>query len=103
MLRIFGRDIPIARYVEPQIQTQSCRVEGEVAAKMRAIDVRAIAEDAWRRVVHTSPNRRQHLASHDTAKRGIRRLAHDKPTCWKAQSNSVGPVETDFVRDCTCG
>jgi hypothetical protein len=49
MLRVFGRNIPIARYVEPQIQAQSRRVEGEVTAKMRAIDVRAKAEDAWRR------------------------------------------------------
>jgi hypothetical protein len=48
MLRIFGGDIPIAQRVEPQIRAQSRRVEGEVAAKMRAIDVRRKAETAWR-------------------------------------------------------
>jgi hypothetical protein len=47
-LRIFGRDIPIAQYVEPQIRAQGRRVESEVAAKMRAIGVQQKAESAWR-------------------------------------------------------
>lgn len=49
MLRIFGRDIPIAQYVEPRMREQSRRVEGEVASKLRAIDVRQKAETAWRK------------------------------------------------------
>jgi Domain of unknown function (DUF4403) len=47
-LRIFGRDIPIARYVEPQIRMHSRRVEREVTAKLRAIGLRQKAETAWR-------------------------------------------------------
>lgn len=33
MLRTFGRDIPIARHVEPRIRAQGRRVEAEVVAK----------------------------------------------------------------------
>jgi hypothetical protein len=95
MLRIFGRDIPIARYVEPQIQTQSRRVEGEVAAKMRAIDVQAKAEAAWRRAftpVQIAESTWLRMTPQSVAFAGL-------PSTSDVLEGAIefsGPVETDF-------
>ena len=95
MLRIFGRDIPIARYVEPQIQMQSRRVEGEVAAKMRAIDVRAKAEAAWRRAftpVQIADSIWLRMTPQSVAFAGLRTTSD----VLEGAVEFSGPVETDF-------
>jgi Domain of unknown function (DUF4403) len=95
MLRIFGRDIPIARYIEPQIQTQSRRVEGEVAAKMRAIDVRAKAEAAWRRAftpVQIADSTWLRMTPQSVAFAGLRTTSD----VLEGAIEFSGPVETAF-------
>jgi hypothetical protein len=95
MLRVFGRDIPIARYVEPQIQAQSRRVEGEVTAKMRAIDVRAKAEDAWRRAftpVQIADSTWLRMTPQSVAFAGL----HSTSDVLEGAIEFSGPVETDF-------
>jgi hypothetical protein len=95
MLRIFGRDIPIARYVEPQIQTQSRRVEGVVAAKMRAIDVRAKAEAAWRRAftpVQIADSTWLRMTPQSAAFAGLRTTSD----VLEGAIEFSGPVETYF-------
>ena len=95
MLRVFGRDIPIARYVEPQIQAQSRRVEGEVAAKMRAIDVRAKAEAAWRRAftpVQIADSTWLRMTPQSVAFAGL----HSTSDVLEGAIEFSGPVETDF-------
>jgi hypothetical protein len=95
MLRIFGRDIPIARYVEPQIQAQSRRVEGEVAAKMRAIDVRAKAEAAWRQAftpVQIADSTWLRMTPKSVAFARLRTTSD----VLEGAIEFSGPVETDF-------
>jgi hypothetical protein len=85
-LRIFGRDIPIAERVEPQIRAQSRRIEGEVAAKMRAIDVRRKAETAWRHAF--TPVQ----IAESVAFAGL----HTTSDVLEGAIEFSGPVETDF-------
>jgi hypothetical protein len=95
LLRIFGRDISIARYVEPQIQIQSHRVESEVAAKMRAIDVRAKAEAAWRRAftpVQLADSTWLRMTPQSAAFAGLRTTSD----VLEGAIEFSGPVETDF-------
>jgi Domain of unknown function (DUF4403) len=95
MLRIFGRDIPIARYVEPQIKAQSRRVEGEVAAKMRAIDVRRKAEIAWRHAftpVQIADSTWLRMTPQSVAFSGLRTTSD----VLEGAIEFSGPVETDF-------
>jgi hypothetical protein len=95
MLRIFGRDIPIAQRVEPQIRAQSRRVEGEVAAKMRAIDVRRKAETAWRHAftpVQIADNVWLRMTPQSVAFAGL----HSTTDALEGAIEFSGPVETDF-------
>jgi hypothetical protein len=95
MLRIFGRDIPIAQRVEPQIRAQSRRVEGEVAAKMRAIDVRRKAETAWRHAftpVQIADNVWLRMTPQSVAFAGV----HTTSDVLEGAIEFSGPVETDF-------
>src|ERR1700691_5171817 len=95
MLRIFGRDIPIAQRVEPQIRAQSRRVEGEVAAKMRAIDVRHKAETAWRHAftpVQIADNVWLRMTPQSVAFAGL----HSTSDVLEGAIEFSGPVETDF-------
>jgi hypothetical protein len=95
MLRVFGRDIPIARYVEPQIQAQSRRVEGEVAAKMRAIDVRRKAETAWRHAftpVRIADSVWLRMTPESVTFAGL----HSTSDVLEGAIEFSGPVETDF-------
>jgi hypothetical protein len=95
MLRIFGRDIPIAQRVEPQIRAQSRRVEGEVAAKMRAIDVRRKAETAWRHAftpVQIADNVWLRMTPQSVAFAGL----HSTSDVLEGAIEFSGPVETDF-------
>jgi hypothetical protein len=95
MLRVFGRDIPIAKYVEPQIRAQSGRVEGEVAAKMRAIDVRAKAEAAWRHAftpVQIADSLWLRMTPQSVAFAGL----HTTSDVLEGAIEFTGPVETDF-------
>lgn len=95
MLRIFGRDISIARYVEPQIQIQSRRVESEVAAKMRAIDVQAKAEAAWRRAftpIQIADSTWLRMTPQSVAFAGLRTTSD----VLEGAIEFSGPVETDF-------
>lgn len=48
VIRVFGFNINIARYVEPRVRAQLGRVEAEAAAYLRSLDLRAKAETAWR-------------------------------------------------------
>src|ERR1700733_3624315 len=96
MLRIFGRDIPIAQRVEPQIRAQSRRVEGEVAAKMRAIDVRRKAEIAWRHAftpVQIADNVWLRMTPQSVAFAGLRATSD----VLEGAIEFSGPIETDFV------
>ena len=95
LLRVFGRDIPIARYVEPQIQAQSRRVEGEVAAKMKAIDVRRKAETAWRHAftpVQVADNVWLRMTPQSVAFAGL----HTTSDVLEGAIEFSGPVETNF-------
>jgi hypothetical protein len=95
MLRIFGRNLPIAQYVEPRIQAQSHRVEGEVAAKMRAIDVRQKAETAWRHAftpVQIVDNTWLRMTPQSVAFSGLRTTSD----VLEGAIEFSGPVETDF-------
>ena len=95
MLRILGRDIPIARYVEPQIQAQSRRVEGDVAAKMRTIDVRKKAEAAWRHAftpVQIADSTWLRMTPQSVAFAGLRTTSD----VLEGAIEFSGPVETDF-------
>ena len=95
MLRILGRDIPIARYVEPQIQAQSRRVEGDVAAKMRTIDVRKKAEAAWRHAftpVQIADSTWLRMIPQSVAFAGLRTTSD----VLEGAIEFSGPVETDF-------
>ena len=95
LLRIFGRDIPIAKYVEPKIQAQSRRLEGEVAAKMRAIDVRRKAETAWRHAftpVQIADNVWLRMTPQSVAFAGL----HTTSDVLEGAIEFSGPVETDF-------
>lgn len=95
MLRIFGRDIPIAQYVEPQIQAQGRRVEGEVAVKMRAIDVRQKAELAWRQAftpVQIADSTWLRMTPQSVAFSGL----HTTSDVLEGAIEFSGPVETDF-------
>jgi hypothetical protein len=49
ILHVLGRDIPLARYVEPRIQAQLVRVRAQALAAARALDLRGKAEAAWKR------------------------------------------------------
>jgi hypothetical protein len=95
LLRIFGRDIPIAQYVEPQILTQSRRVEDEVAAKLRAIDVRQKAETAWRRAfepVQIADNFWLQMLPQNVAFAGV----HTRTDILEGAIEFSGPVKTVF-------
>jgi hypothetical protein len=95
LLRIFGRDIPIAQYVEPQIQAQSRRVEGEVAAKLKAIDVRQKAEIAWQRAftpVQIADSTWLRMTPQSVAFAGLRTTSD----VLEGAIEFSGPVETDF-------
>jgi Domain of unknown function (DUF4403) len=95
MLRILGRDIPITRYVEPQIRAQSRRVEAEVAAKMRTIDVRDKAEAAWRRAftpVQIADSTWFRMTPQSVAFAGLRTTSD----VLEGAIEFSGPVETDF-------
>jgi Domain of unknown function (DUF4403) len=95
ILRIFGRDIPIAQRVEPQIRAESRRVEGEVAAKMRAIDVRRKAETAWRHAftpVQIADNVWLRMTPQSVAFAGL----HATSDVLEGAIEFSGPVETDF-------
>jgi hypothetical protein len=48
-LHVLGRDISLARYVEPRIRTQLARIAARAAAKARALDLRGRAASAWRK------------------------------------------------------
>jgi hypothetical protein len=48
VLHVLGRDIPLARYVEPRIRAQLARVSGQAAAKARTLDLHGKAAIAWR-------------------------------------------------------
>jgi hypothetical protein len=95
LLRIFGRDIPIARYVEPQIRAQSRRIEGMVAAKMRAIDVRQKAETAWRHAftpVQIADSTWLRMTPQSVAFAGL----HSTSDVLEGAIEFSGPVETDL-------
>lgn len=95
MLRIFGRDVPIAQRVEPQIRAQSRRVESEVAAKMRAIDVRRKAETAWRQAftpAQIADNVWLRMTPETVAFAGV----HTTSDVLEGAIEFAGPVETDF-------
>ena len=95
MLRIFGRDIQIAQRVEPQIRAQSRRVEGLIAAKMRAIDVRRKAEIAWRHAftpVQIADNVWLRMTPQSVAFAGLRTTSDE----LAGGIEFSGPVETDF-------
>jgi uncharacterized protein DUF4403 len=95
MLRIFGRDIPIARYVEPQIREQSRRVEGEVAAKLRAIDLRQKADTAWRQAfspVQVADSTWLRMTPQSVAFAGMRTTSD----VLEGAIEFSGPVETYF-------
>jgi hypothetical protein len=95
LLRIFGRDIPIAQRVEPQIRAQSRRVEGLVAAKMRAIDVRRKAETAWRHAftpVQIADNVWLRMTPQSVAFAGL----HSTSDALEGAIEFSGPVETNF-------
>ncbi len=95
MLRIFGRDVPIAQRVEPQIRAQSRRVEGMVAARMRAIDVRRKAETAWRHAftpVQIADNVWLRMTPQSVAFAGIQTTSDELAGAIEFS----GPVETDF-------
>ena len=49
VLRIFGFQIGIARFVEPKIRSEMRRVEAKVIEKIRALDLRSRADAAWQR------------------------------------------------------
>jgi Domain of unknown function (DUF4403) len=95
LLHIFGRDIPIERYVDPQIRAQSRRVEGMVAARMRAIDVRRKAETAWRHAftpVRIADNVWLRMTPQSVAFAGL----HSASDALEGAIEFSGPVETDF-------
>src|ERR1700733_5950406 len=95
LLRIFGKDIPIAQYVEPQIQAQSRRVEGEVAAKLKAIDVRRKAEIAWRQAftpVQIADSTWLRMTPQSVAFAGLRTTSD----VLEGAIEFSGAVETDF-------
>jgi Domain of unknown function (DUF4403) len=95
LLRIFGRDIAIAQRVEPQIRAQSRRVEGLVAARMRAIDVRRKAETAWRQAftpVQIADNFWLRMTPQSVAFAGL----HSTSDVLEGAIEFSGPVETDF-------
>jgi Domain of unknown function (DUF4403) len=95
LLRIFDRDIPIAKYVEPAIATQARRVEGRVAAKMRAIDVRQKAETAWRRAftpVKIADGVWLRMTPESVSFAGI----HTTSDVLEGAIEFSGPVETSF-------
>jgi Domain of unknown function (DUF4403) len=46
-LHVLGRDIALARYVEPRIRTQLARVRGRALAAARKLDLHAKAANAW--------------------------------------------------------
>jgi Domain of unknown function (DUF4403) len=48
ILHVLGRDIPLARYVEPRIREQLARVRVQAAEAVRRLDLRGKAERAWR-------------------------------------------------------
>jgi hypothetical protein len=48
ILHVLGRDIPLARYVEPRIRKQLARVRQRAAAAARKLDLRGKATEAWR-------------------------------------------------------
>lgn len=95
MLRIFGRDIPIAQRVEPQIRAQSRRVEGLVVARMRAIDVRRKAETAWRHAftpVQIADNVWLRMTPQSVAFAGLDTTSD----VLEGAIEFSGPVQTDF-------
>jgi hypothetical protein len=95
LLRVFGRDIPIAKYVEPQIRAQSSRVEGVVAAKMRAIDVRAKAETAWKHAftpIQIADSTWLQMTPQSVAFTGL----HSTSDVLEGAIEFSGPVQTDF-------
>ena len=48
VLHVLGRDIPLARYVEPRIREQLARVRARAAEAVRRLDLRGKAATAWR-------------------------------------------------------
>ena len=52
-LQILGFRINLSRYVEPKIRAQLSRVQGDVAAHIRALNIRGKAEAAWRKAFAT--------------------------------------------------
>ena len=52
-LQILGFRINVTRYVEPKIRAQLSRVQGDVAANIRALDIRGKAASAWRQAFAT--------------------------------------------------
>jgi hypothetical protein len=46
-LHVLGRDIPLARYVEPRIRAQLAHVRTRALAAARALDLHGKAQDAW--------------------------------------------------------
>jgi hypothetical protein len=95
LLRIFGRDVPIERYVDPQISAQSRRVERMVAARMRAIDVRRKAETAWRHAfapVQIADNVWLRMTPQSVAFAGL----HSTSDALEGAIEFSGPVETEF-------
>jgi len=46
-LHVLGREIPLARYVEPRIREQLAKVRGRALAEARRLDLRAKASAAW--------------------------------------------------------
>jgi hypothetical protein len=95
VLHVFGREISIARYVEPQIQAQSRRVEGEVAEKMRAIDVRSKADAAWRQAftpVQIADSTWLRMTPQSVSFAGL----HSTRDVLEGAIEFAGPVETDF-------
>jgi hypothetical protein len=81
--------------VEPQIRAQASRVEGEIAAKMRALDVRQKAEAAWRRAfepVQIADNIWLQMSPQSVAFAGI----HTRSDIFEGAIEFSGPVKTEF-------
>lgn len=52
-LQILGFRINMSKYVEPKIQAQLARIQGDVSAKVRALNIKGKAEQAWQKAFAT--------------------------------------------------
>lgn len=77
VLHVLGRDIPVAKYAEPQIRTQLAKVRTRALAAARRLDLQGKATTAWRRAfdpvqIHDNPPIWLQLTPQSAAFAGVR-------------------------------